>query len=151
MNERRFNRFLAPIFGVVVGVLYSAKAINDPDEIAFTLGMGAIIGFSAGFLILLFDQPNGKTYSSPSKYRPDGYFVETDIFHRIMGAVSLVVGWLPIIGPILAFVGFLATRKCRGWPRVFALIGLVSGIFVTVCLFGALILHELDRYNLSQD
>lgn len=63
---------------------------------------------------------------------------------RFLAIASLLIGWTPGLGIIVALVSMAINLRTRGWPRVASIVGLgVSGV-ATAAIFGMLFYSTVE-------
>ena len=63
---------------------------------------------------------------------------------RFLAIASLVLGWTPGVGIILALISLAANVRTSGWPRVVSIVGLALSTVITATIFGTFIYMTLS-------
>ena len=63
---------------------------------------------------------------------------------RVLAVASLLIGWAPVVGLLLALVSMAVNSRTRGWPRWLSVIALIIAAAVNVALFAHLLRVTAD-------
>jgi len=54
---------------------------------------------------------------------------------RFLAIASLLLGWTPVVGVIVAIISMATSLRTRGWPRVLSVVALVLATALNVAMF----------------
>jgi hypothetical protein len=65
---------------------------------------------------------------------------------RFLAVASLLVGWTPVVGVVLALLATLVNVNTRGWPRWLSIAGLVIAVAINLAAFVTLA-HTMAEFS----
>ncbi|HEY0009469.1 MAG TPA: hypothetical protein VGB55_12145 [Tepidisphaeraceae bacterium] len=57
---------------------------------------------------------------------------------RFLAVTSLLIGWTPVVGVVLALLATFVNLNTRGWPRWMSITGLILAVVINLAAFVAL-------------
>ena len=63
---------------------------------------------------------------------------------RVLAVASAAMGWVPVLGVLVAIVSMAMNARTRGWPRVLSMVTLALTTAYNVALFTALVMWSIE-------
>ena len=127
-----YSRWLGPVIGPLVGGLIGARAARRAgvvgDQVLLYALCGAAVGLVAGFLGLILDPRKASSQQAPPGTGKPGKSQRSEVHEtfigRVLGVISIVTCWAPLLGLLLGAAALAVNWKSRGAGKILACIGL---------------------------
>jgi hypothetical protein len=152
--ERPLPGWSAPLLGAGFGVLFALVfAWQDGTFLAWAYIVGCMAPcVLAGLFVWLLDSPSPRIPHVEEE--PEGMISclpaqadeqQASFAARLTALLSVLLCWVPVLGPLIGVAAVLANRGARGGARTMSWIGLLLSLAVSTGVIIIMIMAELER------